>query len=199
MTGWLPGEHGLAVLARAPEQLLQSMARWDGCWQMFTTSVPALAPHLEDRRCHALEHLPALELESDLRAALLEALQHYVWRAAMPRWCMVMQGCTTCSGMAGSPRCWIGEWAGWGTPLLDLAWLYWTIQWRKLSPTLWHAFLAGYSDGSALANGASSDAIRALALGQIASILVRSHGQPTAWEEWLRRLRWTLGLAFPTL
>ncbi|MEP7188722.1 MAG: phosphotransferase, partial [Roseiflexaceae bacterium] len=88
------------------------------------------------------------------------------------------------------------EWAGWGTPLLDLAWLYWTIQWRKLPPALWHSLLVGYGTGPALVNGATPDEMRALTLGQIASILVRAHGQPSAWEEWQRRLHWTIGIAF---
>ena len=148
---------------------------------------------------HALERLPALELESDLRDGLREALEHPIWHA---------QPHGLAHGDAGLHNLlWDGritalldwEWAGWGTPLLDLAWLYWTIQWRRLPPALWHSFLAGYDAGPALARGAAPDEMRALVLGQIASILVRTNSQPTAWEEWLRRLGWTKGIAFPTI
>ena len=143
--------------------------------------------------------MPALELESELDVALREALEHPIWRA---------QPYALAHGDAGLHNLlWDGritalldwEWAGWGTPLLDLAWLYWTIQWRRLPWTLWQSALAGYRDGPALANGAAPAELRALALGQIASILVRSQGQAGAWTEWQRRLRWTLDLPFPEL
>jgi aminoglycoside phosphotransferase (APT) family kinase protein len=91
------------------------------------------------------------------------------------------------------------EWAGCGSPLLDLAWLHWTMRWRDLPVALWQTMLARYGDGPALACGSSPAALRALALGQIAGILARVQGQPGAWGEWLRRLRWTLALEFPQL
>src|SRR5262249_10225081 len=91
------------------------------------------------------------------------------------------------------------EWAGLGSPVIDLAWLYWTMRWRDLPPALWQTFLAGYGAGSALVCGGSPEALRALALGQIAGILARVPEQPAAREEWLRRLRWTLGMTFPAL
>ncbi len=91
------------------------------------------------------------------------------------------------------------EWAGCGAQLHDLAWLYWTVRWRRLPGRVWQVFLAGYGGGPALAGDRSADALRALALGQIAGILTRVRGQPGAWEEWLRRLRWTRALDFPAL
>jgi aminoglycoside phosphotransferase (APT) family kinase protein len=196
---WVAGQHGLAVLERAPEQL-ESLYRTLGLLLANIHRTPlaaiALAPQLEDRMRQALARLPALELDSHLSAALLEGLEHPIWRA---------QPHGLAHGDAGLHNLlWDGritalldwEWAGWGTPLLDLAWLYWTIQWRGLPPALWQSLLTGYGAGPALANGVAPDELRALALGQIASILVRAHGQPAAWEEWQRRLRWTIGLAF---
>jgi aminoglycoside phosphotransferase (APT) family kinase protein len=199
VTRWVAGEHGLVVLERAPEQL-ESLYRALGLLlakvHRTPLAAPAPAPQLEDRMRHALACLPALELESDLSAALLEGLEHPIWRA---------QPHGLAHGDAGLHNLlWDGritalldwEWAGWGTPLLDLAWLYWTIQWRGLPSALWQSLLAGYGAGPALAIGAAPDELRALALGQIASILARAQGQPSAWEEWQRRLRWTIGLAF---
>jgi aminoglycoside phosphotransferase (APT) family kinase protein len=196
---WVAGEHGLAVLERAPEQLgsiYHALGRLLATIHRTPLAAPALAPQLEDRRLHALAHLPALELDGDLRAALLEGLAHPIWRA---------QPYGLAHGDAGLHNLlWDGqitalldwEWAGWGTPLLDLAWLYWTIRWRRLPPAHWQGLLAGYDAGPALAHGAAAGELRALALGQIASILVRVQEQPSAREEWQRRLRWTIGLAF---
>ena len=48
----------------------------------------------------------------------------------------------------------------------------------QAATTLWHSLLTGYDAGPALAHGATPDELRALVLGQIASILVRAHGQP---------------------
>jgi len=199
VTRWVAGEHGLAVLEHTPDQLeaiYQALGRLLAI--IHRTPVPAntLAPQLEERMRDALTRLPGLGLERDLSAALLEGLAHPIWRAPPHG---------LAHGDAGLHNLlWDGritalldwEWAGWGTPLLDLAWLYWTIQWRRLPLALWHGFLAGYGAGPALAHGAAPHEMRALALGQIASILVRTHGQPGAWEEWQRRLRWTLGIAF---
>ena len=199
VTGWVAGEHGLAVLEHTPEQLEAiycALGLLLANIHRTRISAPTLAPQLADRMRDALARLPALELESDLRAALLDGLQHPIWRTPP-------QGLA--HGDAGLHNLlWDGritalldwEWAGWGTPLLDLAWLYWTIQWRRLPPALWNSFLAGYDAGPALAHGATPAEMRALVLGQIASILVRTHSQPTAWEEWQRRLCWTMGIVF---
>jgi len=202
VTRWVAGEHGLAVLERAPERLAALYHQLGLLLaQVHRTplAAPARAPQLEDRMRQTLAGLPALALESDLSAALREALEHPIWRA---------QPHGLAHGDIGLHNLlWDGritalldwEWAGWGTRLLDLAWLYWTIQWRSLPPALWQSFLAGYDAGPALAHGATPDELRALALGQIASILARARGQPSAWAEWRRRLRWTLELAFPGL
>jgi aminoglycoside phosphotransferase (APT) family kinase protein len=202
VTRWLAGAHGLAVLERAPDQLeaiYQALGQLLANIHRTPVAAPARVPQLEDRIHHALARLPALELESDLRAALLEGLQHPIWHA--------QPHCLTHGDAGLHNLLWEGritalldwEWAGWGTPLLDLAWVNWTIQWRRLPPALWQGLLAGYAAGPALANGATPDDLRALALGQIASILVRSHGQPAAWQEWQRRLRWTMGIGFPVV
>jgi aminoglycoside phosphotransferase (APT) family kinase protein len=201
VTTWLPGEHGLAVLERAPDQLEALYSALGALLDRLhrtPPAAPAQVPPLEERMLHARAHLPALELESDLSAALLEALEHPIWRAAPG----LMHGDAGLHNLlwAGQITALLDwEWAGWGAPLLDLAWLYWTIEWRRLPPALWQSALAGYRCGPALANGAAPADLRALALGQIASILVRAQGQASAWAEWQRRLRWTLELAFPEL
>jgi aminoglycoside phosphotransferase (APT) family kinase protein len=82
------------------------------------------------------------------------------------------------------------EFAGWGDPRTDLAWLAWTMRFRALPPRCWQALLVGYGPA---ALPIDEGALHTLALGQVASLLVRAAGGP-AWDEWLRRARWTLDL-----
>ncbi|KPV52951.1 hypothetical protein SE17_12475 [Kouleothrix aurantiaca] len=87
--------------------------------------------------------------------------------------------------------------AAWGTPLLDLAWVWWTLRWRDLPAARWHGFLEAYRVAGGVRLAAAREEVRALALGQIAGLLVRSRGQPAAFAEWQRRAVWSLALAFP--
>jgi aminoglycoside phosphotransferase (APT) family kinase protein len=199
VTRYVAGEHGLAVLSRAPEQL---DALYHALGQLLAQlhRLPLLGvPPLAERMEYALVALPALDLETDLSTALQDALEHPIWRSHPAGLAHGDAGLHNLlwNGRIAALLDW--EWSGWGAPLLDLGWLAWTIRWRDLPLTLWEAFLAGYGDGPALANSVRTEDLRALALGQIASILVRSHGQPGAWDEWLRRLRWTIDIDLPAI
>ncbi|HWQ12418.1 MAG TPA: phosphotransferase [Roseiflexaceae bacterium] len=155
-----------------------------------------VAPRSSDLALHAraettLGALAGLPLEAGLHDALAEALAHPAWRPAAPR---------LVHGDAGLHNIlWDGhitglldwEWAGWGAPALDLAWVAWTMRFRGVPPAAWEALLASYADAGGAATAPEPEALRALALGQIAGILVRSYGRQAAWEEWLRRARWT--------
>ncbi|MFN8570265.1 MAG: phosphotransferase [Kouleothrix sp.] len=83
------------------------------------------------------------------------------------------------------------EWAGWGNPHLDLAWVWWTLRWRQAPGALWQAFEQQYHQIVPHPR-TPAGALRALALGQIAGILTRVAGQPEAYAEWVRRAAWTL-------
>lgn len=83
------------------------------------------------------------------------------------------------------------ELGGWGDPRLDLAWVAWTLRFRALPAPCWEALLAGYGREQAQALGLDGAALKALALGQVAGLLARAAGRP-AWDEWLRRARWTV-------
>jgi aminoglycoside phosphotransferase (APT) family kinase protein len=136
--------------------------------------------------------LAALPLPAELHPALDAALAHPSWAATTPH---------LVHGDAGLHNVlWDGErvtlldweWAGWGSPLVDLAWLRWTMRFRALPPACWNALLAGYEPSATL--DLRDDTLDTLALGQVAAILVRSHGRPGACEEWLRRAEWTVSL-----
>lgn len=195
ITALLPGEPGQrlyagppAALAPAYRALGTSLARLHA---IAPTGRPGDDLDLAARAARAAAALPALPLPDELRAPLTAALAHPRWRPTAPRLTHGDAGLHNLLWDGASATLIDWEWAGWADPLRDLAWLAWTLQFRRLPPELW-AELAGAYGRPLPADGAT---LQALALGQIADILLRAHGGP-AWEEWLRRTRWTLGIDF---
>lgn len=198
VTRALPGENGIQLLGSAPEALGevyhtlgQVVARIHAAPLAPPDPALLLAARLERMR----PALAALPLDDALRAVLVQSLAHPAWPAA-PR---LLHGDLGLHNILWDGRRialldW--EWASWGAPLLDLAWLAWTLRWRKLPEALWHAFLGGYGPGAAQAGDVPADSLRQLALGQIAMILVRSQPNAAAFAEWERRARWTLEQEF---
>lgn len=192
----LPGASGVLLYAEPPGV---AMAALSGLASLLAAThvldVPAPNPDAlhAARGARALDALTDLSLPSALRVALTASLEHPVWRP----------GTTQMShGDAGLHNLiWGGgyalvdwEWAGWGEPLLDLAWVWWTLRWRGAPPERWAGFLAAYRAARPIEEP-DPDSLYALALGQIAGILARVRDEPAAYAEWLRRAEWTLGLA----
>jgi len=143
------------------------------------------------------EHLPALGLKPQLLEVCASSLAHPAWRPTSAR---LVHGDAGLHNVLWDGRItalldW--EWSGWGNPLLDVAWLYWTMRWRAVAPDLWDVFLSSYRAAFAEAPPADAGSLRALVFGQIADILIRVREQPAARAEWLRRANWTLNLQFP--
>jgi aminoglycoside phosphotransferase (APT) family kinase protein len=194
---FMPGANGLHILAQAPAELGQvydTLGRALAAVHHSGLAPPAHDLLLAERARRLRAALADLPLDDDLCAALAQALEQPAWRS--PNVCLV-------HGDAGIHNLlWEGritalldwEWAGWGDPLIDLAWVWWTMRWRDLPSRLWAVFLAGYAADRRAQIAAEPAVLRALALGQIAGILARAQGQPGAWAEWLRRARWTLEL-----
>lgn len=193
--GFLPGTNGLRFYSERVEELPAIAARL-GALLAQVHRTPLLPPDdtdllLEPRFDAVRAALGGLHLEAGLHQAFAAALSHTAWSAAP---CLV-------HGDAGIHNVlWNGqvalldwEWAGWGPPLLDLAWFAWTLRWRSAPPQLWQALLAAYGEGPAAAGAADEGALRALALSQIASILVRVRDLPV-FAEWQRRAEWTVAL-----
>jgi aminoglycoside phosphotransferase (APT) family kinase protein len=193
---FVPGANGLHMLASEPAAL--DLIYGALGYTLAAVHGAALAPPAQDlllaeraRRLHAA--LAELPIEEDLRAALAAGLEQPAWRSPNVR---LVHGDAGIHNLLWDGRItalldW--EWAGWGDPLVDLAWVWWTMRWRDLPGRLWPVFLAGYAaERPALV--AEPAMLRALALGQISGILVRAHGQAGGWAEWLRRARWTLDL-----
>ena len=198
---FVAGTPGLQLLAETPGdlgQIYESLGRLLAAIH----SAPLASMDMElrcDQASTALAALPDLALDAGLCTELSASLAHPAWNPVAP--CLT-HGDAGLHNLLWDRRItalldW--EWAGWGQPLLDLAWVYWTIRWRSLPGQLWISFLRAYGPGPAVAGADLSGSLRALALGQVASILVRSRDEPAAWAEWLRRAHWTLALDIPEI
>jgi aminoglycoside phosphotransferase (APT) family kinase protein len=187
---------------------------------VHNTALPEQAPELRlvDHIQTIRQALTNLVLPSDLREALVASLDHPAWRADDLR---LIHGDAGIHNLLWDGRItalldW--EWAGVGNPLIDLAWVGWTMRWRRVPEHIWLLLLTAYErQGSRVGEQGSRDrthqgknntaasviaratpeTVRALTLGQIAGILVRSQAQPEAYAEWLRRARWTLEMRLP--
>lgn len=198
----LPGTSGITVYSRSPAELraaLAALANLLAATHSITSELDAPESGLAARAAQALTQLPALPLDDTVRNELAASLQHPVWQAAPGG---LVHGDAGLHNLLWHPPHaalldW--EWASRGTPLFDLAWVWWTLRWRKMPPALWAALLARYRALRPGLPAADSAALRALTLGQIASILGRAVHEQTAYAEWQRRAQWTLGLEFPAL
>ena len=91
------------------------------------------------------------------------------------------------------------EWAGWGNPLVDLAWLWWTLKFRLAPAVTLEAAIDGYRSEAVRAIGWEPDAVRALVRAQMAQIVVRTPPGSPPRTEWLRRIENVTSLAVPAL
>ncbi len=193
---FVPGANGLHVLASEPAALdlvYGALGRTLAAVHSAALAPPAQDLLLAGRAARLHTALAELPIEVGLRAALAAGLGQPAWRSPDVR---LVHGDAGIHNLLWDGRItalhdW--EWAGWGDPLIDLAWVWWTMRWRDLPGRLWPVFLAGYA-AERPAPVADPATLRTLALGKIAGILARVYGQAGAWAEWLRRARWTLAL-----
>jgi aminoglycoside phosphotransferase (APT) family kinase protein len=200
LLGALPGLNGITFYER-PVGELARLAQQFGALLAAVHGLPLAlenAPDLDLRARYAQvrTELARMELPADLRGALSGALD------APDR----LGAVSLVHGDAGLHNLlWDGarlalldwEWAGVGSPALDLAWAAWTLRWRQAPPPVWRALLAGYGAGPAAAIADDAAALQTLALAQMAALLTRVAAIPEARDEWLRRVRWTLNWPSP--
>jgi aminoglycoside phosphotransferase (APT) family kinase protein len=139
------------------------------------------------RAAAARNELATLGLPEHLRAVLVNSLNYL---ATLNHYTQLIHGDPGAHNILWDNRItglldW--EWAAIGDPCFDLAWVCWTIRFRRLPATVRATFLNAYTGTIP-----HPDQIRSLALAQIAMILVRVQYQPAAYAEWRRRLDWTL-------
>ena len=81
------------------------------------------------------------------------------------------------------------EMAGWGNPLTDVAWVWWTFWFRGLPPATAEAFAREYGLWVFAAMGWSSDTVDAAVRAQMAALLVRTEPGSAARTVWIERVR----------
>ena len=91
------------------------------------------------------------------------------------------------------------EWAGWGNPLVDIAWLWWSFQHRKIGEEPWRAFVAGYGAWAMSALGWSPETVTTLVRAQMAHLILRTSPGSGPRAEWLSRLSTLTTYAVPKL
>lgn len=158
---------------------------------------PTDMPRQSERASAAIAAVPRLPLSLGAQHVLTNALAHPLWRADHA----LLHGDAGLHNLLwdGTNACLIDwEWASLGTPAQDIAWAWWTMHWRQVAATGWPALLGAYRARTSL-QPTSASAMRALALGQIGSIMTQVAQHPMAMAEWKRRLDWTLSLSFPAL
>jgi aminoglycoside phosphotransferase (APT) family kinase protein len=196
---FVPGTPGLRLLADAPDRLPMAYSALGLLLsRIHRRKVPSTPPDdllLAERARATLHELRLLSLGADLQTQFAAALSHEVWHPSAP---VMVHGDAGLHNILWHNRIsalldW--EWSGFGTPLVDITWVRWTIGWRALPLSLWRHFLDGYAQGAEVPR-LDGTALRALALGQIGAILVRVQHDAGACAEWLRRARWTLALDF---
>ena len=80
------------------------------------------------------------------------------------------------------------EFAGFGNPLADAAWVWWTMAFRRQPASVWSAFVEGYRAERLALLGWSPEVVVEFLRAQMFSLLSRTMPESSARQEWLRRL-----------
>lgn len=80
------------------------------------------------------------------------------------------------------------EWSGWGHPLTDAAWMWWTLHFRQSPPETWEAFVATYGDSALRDIGWSAGNVDTVLKAQMAWILSCTEPGSPAEREWCVRM-----------
>jgi aminoglycoside phosphotransferase (APT) family kinase protein len=91
------------------------------------------------------------------------------------------------------------EWTGWGTPLLDISWLWWTLRFRHVPSIVFETFADAYGRLALQGMGWSPERVRILVRAQMINILTRSDPDSPAFGEWLTRIDRLPALRVPDL
>jgi aminoglycoside phosphotransferase (APT) family kinase protein len=91
------------------------------------------------------------------------------------------------------------EWTGWGSPLLDISWLWWTLRFRHVPAIVFETFADTYGRWALKSMGWNPERVRTLVRAQMINILTRSDPDSPAFGEWLTRIDRLPALRVPDL
>ena len=203
VTGRIDGRNGLSIVAdlRADEDLAVSAGRLMArLLRLVHHSTPRPLPGPAFERAAQVaalaEPLTRSEAPVDVIEALLPALSHVVHQRSMafvhgdPGLHNVLWGPGPTALSVRGLLDW--EMAGWGNPLSDLGWVWWTFALRGLPRVCFDAFANEYGMAGVRALGWSDESVDAVVRAQMAALLVRTEPGTAVREVWIDRVR-TLG------
>lgn len=156
---------------------------------------------LSDRNAHLLEQLDTLGFEGESFDTLQRALKSPVLDrgVALVHGDFGFHNClwNLPSGSIATLLDW--EFSGWGNPLSDVAWTWWTLSFRRVGPDVIDTFLRNYGHFALRALGWSTDVVHALVTAQMAHLLARTEPGSSGRREWLRRLDALASMSVPPL
>jgi aminoglycoside phosphotransferase (APT) family kinase protein len=91
------------------------------------------------------------------------------------------------------------ELGGWGNPLSDVSWLFWTMSFRGYAEAAWPAFADAYGDWALRAIGWNDVSVLSSILGQMALLLTRTDSGTAVRDIWLSRIAEVDDLLIPDL
>ena len=91
------------------------------------------------------------------------------------------------------------EFSGYGNPLADVAWAWWSMTFRRVPTPVWEAFVDGYRVSRLQVLHWSSEAVLELVRAQMISLMARTQPESGARKEWTRRLDTLSRLEVPEL
>ena len=80
------------------------------------------------------------------------------------------------------------EWSGWGNPLTDPAWLWWTLQFRQAPKETWVSFVETYGAWALRGIGWTPENVAVVLRAHMAQILSCTEAGSTAELEWCNRI-----------
>jgi len=200
VTRRIDGSNGLSIVAdlRADEDLAVSVGRLMArVLRLVHHSSPGPLVGEDFDRAAQITGLDgplrASDAPSDVVEALLPALGDAVHQQGMaflhgdPGLHNVLWGPRTTALSLRGLLDW--EMAGWGNPLSDLAWVWWTFTLRSLPRACFDAFANEYGMVALQALGWSEQRVDALVRAQMAALLVRTEPGTAVREVWVERVR----------
>lgn len=185
----LPGTHGLeAVQARQISTLTARAAVMGTALRRvhLAAPIPDVESELVRRHAEAATALAGLALAADLAEAMTAALDAPVHRRgdAFVHGDFGFHNTLWTNRLSGLLD-W--EFAGWGNPLVDVAWFWWTLRLRSVDNSVWLAFAEAYGMSALQAIGFTAVAVDALVRAQMIVLLVRTAPESETRAIWLDR------------
>jgi aminoglycoside phosphotransferase (APT) family kinase protein len=203
------GQHGIVAVQAGEVDVVVARAAVLG---RVLRTVHSLAPHpdpdpmsqLASRFAGLDEAIDALDLAPDLAEPMRACINAAVHRRGVAfvhgdfgfhntLWAPASTGGERLSALLD----W--EFAGWGNPLTDVAWLWWSLRFRNVDGRAWQAFTEAYSPAALRAIGFDATALDVLIRAQMVSLLLRTDPGTEVREVWLERWRQLPQLGTPAL